>query len=127
MSPEDRVVALQAMKAERHGLDRDAKLSLACRIVKVVFTGLIKGEVAMRVAHWRLRQQEGVMGAKEQRTVAARRHRDRMAKARQQESALRQIGLVLVRLAKGEVGVRIVTWRNRCQELRNTEARSSKL
>ena len=56
MSPEDRAVALQAMEAERHGLDRDAKLSMACRIVKVVFTGLIKGEVAMRVAHWRLRQ-----------------------------------------------------------------------
>jgi Mg/Co/Ni transporter MgtE len=95
LSDEARQRAMQAMAQAKLGLDQKAGFQMGCRVVRVVLSGIVKGAVAMRFGWWRLNQQEATMGAREHRTVAARRHRERMTKARQQEAATVMMGRFL--------------------------------
>merc|ERR1719502_2453999 len=86
---------------------RDASKSAALNNLKLIMVRMMKGEVAMRVSAWRWAAAAASRQAYEDMQAAL----EAQMKAQGQGAGLRQLRQIMVRMVKGEVGLRVEIWR----------------
>ena len=78
------------------------------RQMKLAMVRMVKGEVGMRVAIWHMWMKDGVRGKQMDRM---RSELEARAANGRKGAALRQMKQIMVRMVKGEVGLRVEIWR----------------
>merc|ERR1719502_1001970 len=86
---------------------RDASKSAALNNLKLIMVRMMKGEVAMRVSAWRWAAAAASRQAYEDMQAAL----EAQMKAQGQGAGLRQLRQIMMRMVKGEGGLRVEIWR----------------
>merc|ERR1719450_2090521 len=93
-----------ALEAQMRGQGQSAGL----RMLRQIFARMVKGEVGMRVEIWRTTMKDEVRAAEMARM---QRELEERAADASKGAALRQLKQIMVRIMKGEVGMRVEIWR----------------
>merc|ERR1719305_1489057 len=97
---------------------RDSSRNAALNNFRVICARMVKGEVGMRVEIWRIHAHASSRSKHLQMQAAL----EAQMQAQGQGAGLRQLRQIMVRLVKGEVGLRVEIWRTAMKdEVRATE------
>merc|ERR1719240_1601395 len=95
------------MQRELEERAADASKGAALRQLKQIMVRLMKGEVGMRLEMWRQQVKMDAYARYQEMQAAL----EAQMKAQGQGAGLRQLRQIMVRLVKGEVGLRVEIWR----------------